>query len=172
MRINITMRNMMVPSPSVENYINKKVGKLDRYFDDEIEAQVRLSIERHRYTCEITIPLPGEILRAEESTTDMYVSIDSAMSKLEGQIRKHRTRLAKRMKRDADPVEVFLPEEESEPQLVRTKRFQVDAMDVDEAISQMEMLGHTFFLFRDKTSNQICVVYTRADSNFGLLIPD
>ena len=117
MRINITMRNMMVPSPSVENYINKKVGKLDRYFDDEIEAQVRLSIERHRYTCEITIPLPGEILRAEESTTDMYVSIDSAMSKLEGQIRKHRTRLAKRMKRDADPVEVFLPEEESEPQL-------------------------------------------------------
>ena len=83
MRINITMRNMMVPSPSVENYINKKVGKLDRYFDDEIEAQVRLSIERHRYTCEITIPLPGEILRAEESTTDMYVSIDSAMSKLE-----------------------------------------------------------------------------------------
>ena len=104
MRINITMRNMMVPSPSVENYINKKVGKLDRYFDDEIEAQVRLSIERHRYTCEITIPLPGEILRAEESTTDMYVSIDSAMSKLEGQIRKHRTRLAKRMKRDADPV--------------------------------------------------------------------
>lgn len=172
MRINITMRNMMVPSPSVENYINKKVGKLDRYFDDEIEAQVRLSIERHRYTCEITIPLPGEILRAEESTTDMYVSIDSAMSKLEGQIRKHRTRLAKRMKRDADPVEVFLPEEELEPQLVRTKRFQVDAMDVDEAISQMEMLGHTFFLFRDKTSNQICVVYTRADGNFGLLIPD
>ena len=172
MRINITMRNMMVPSPSVENYVNKKVGKLDRYFDDEIEAQFRLSIERHRYTCEITIPLPGEILRAEESTTDMYVSIDSAMSKLEGQIRKHRTRLAKRMKRDADPVEVFLPEEESEPQLVRTKRFQVDAMDVDEAISQMEMLGHTFFLFRDKTSNQICVVYTRADGNFGLLIPD
>ena len=172
MRINITMRNMMVPSPSVENYINKKVGKLDRYFDDEIEAQVRLSIERHRYTCEITIPLPGEILRAEESTTDMYVSIDSAMSKLEGQIRKHRTRLAKRMKRDADPVEVSLPKEESEPQLVRTKRFQVDAMDVDEAISQMEMLGHTFFLFRDKTSNQICVVYTRADGNFGLLIPD
>lgn len=68
MRINITVRNMMTLSPSVANYVNKKVGKLDRYFGDEIEAQVRLSMERHRFTCEITIPLPGEILRAEETT--------------------------------------------------------------------------------------------------------
>ncbi|MGI5885313.1 MAG: ribosome hibernation-promoting factor, HPF/YfiA family [Candidatus Spyradocola sp.] len=172
MRINITVRNMMSLSPSVANYVNKKVGKLDRYFGDDIEAQVRLSMERHRFTCEITIPLPGEILRAEETSGDMYVSIDSVLSKLEGQIRKHRTRLAKRMKRDADPIEVFLPEEETMPQVVRTKRFRVDAMDVDEAISQMEMLGHTFFLFRDKTSNQICLVYTRQDGNYGVLIPE
>ena len=161
MRINITVRNMMTLSPSVANYVNKKVGKLDRYFGDEIEAQVRLSMERHRFTCEITIPLPGEILRAEETTGDMYVSIDSVLSKLEGQIRKHRTRL-----------EVVLPEEAAVPQVVRTKRFRVDAMDVDEAISQMEMLGHTFFLFRDKTSDQICLVYTRQDGNYGVLIPE
>ncbi len=172
MRINITMRNMMTISPSVENYVIKKVGKLDRYFGDEIEAQVRLSIERNRFTCEITIPLPGEILRAEETTGDMYVSIDSVLSKLEGQIRKHRTRLAKRMKRDADPIEVFLPEEAPVGQVVRTKRFRVDAMDVDEAISQMEMLGHTFFLFRDDKTDKVCVVYTREDGNYGLLIPD
>ena len=172
MRINITVRNMMTISPSVENYVIKKVGKLDRYFGDDIEAQVRLSIERSRFTCEITIPLPGEILRAEETTGDMYVSIDSALSKIEGQIRKHRTRLAKRMKRDADPIEVFLPEEEPVGQVVRTKRFRVDAMDVYEAISQMEMLGHTFFLFRDNKTDKICVVYTRADGNYGLLIPD
>ena len=94
MRINITVRNMMTLSPSVANYVNKKVGKLDRYFGDEIEAQVRLSMERHRFTCEITIPLPGEIRRAEETRGDVYVSIDSVRSKLEGQIRKHRTRLA------------------------------------------------------------------------------
>lgn len=171
MRINITMRNMMTISPSVANYVNKKVGKLDRYFGDEIEAQVRLSIERNRYTCEITIPLPGEILRAEETTSDMYVSIDSVLSKLEGQIRKHRTRLAKRMKRDADPIEVFAPAEDV-AQVVRTKRFKVEVMDVDDAISQMEMLGHTFFLYRDVKTDQICLVYTRADGNYGVLIPD
>lgn len=173
MRINITVRNMMTISPSVASYVNKKVGKLDRYFGDDIEAQVRLSIERSRYTCEITIPLPGEILRAEETTGDMYVSIDSVLSKLEGQIRKHRTRLAKRMKRDADPIEVFAVEsEESVPQVVRTKRFKVEAMDVDDAISQMEMLGHSFFLYRDRETDQICLVYTRADGNYGVLIPD
>lgn len=173
MQINITVRNMMTISSSVENYVIKKVGKLDRYFGDEIEAQVRLSIERNRFTCEVTIPLPGEIiLRAEETTGDMYVSIDSVLSKLEGQIRKHRTRLANRMKRDAEPIEVFLPAEEPVAQVVRTKRFSVEAMDVDEAISQMEMLGHSFFLYRDHKSDKICLVYTRDDGNYGLLIPD
>ena len=172
MRINITVRNMMTLSPSVANYVNKKVGKLDRYFGDEIEAQVRLSMERHRFTCEITIPLPGEILRAEETTGDMYVSIDSVLSKLEGQIRKHRTRLAKRMKRDADPIEVFLPEEEAVPQVVRTKRFRVDAMDVDEAISQMEMLGHSFYVFVNAETEQINVVYKRKGNTYGLIEPE
>ena len=173
MRITTSVRNMMAISPSVEAYINKKVGKLDRYFDDSIIAQVRLSTERGRFTCEITIPLRGEILRAEETTSDMYVSIDGVLGKLEGQIRKYRTRLAKRMRQDAEPVEVFqLAESEPVKQLVRTKRFEVTPMDVDEAIEQMELLGHTFFIFRDQKTNQICVVYTRTDGNYGLLIPE
>ena len=172
MRINITVRNMMTLSPSVANYVNKKVGKLDRYFGDEIEAQVRLSMERHRFTCEITIPLPGEILRAEETTGDMYVSIDSVLSKLEGQIRKHRTRLAKRMKRDADPIEVFLPEEEAVPQVVRTKRFPIKPMTVDEAILQMDLLDHTFFAFKDEDTGAFCVVYKRNDGGYGLIEDD
>ena len=147
------------------------MGKLDRYFGDEIEAQVRLSMERHRFTCEITIPLPGEILRAEETTGDMYVSIDSVLSKLEGQIRKHRTRLAKRMKRDADPIEVFLPRRSRSPggahqALPRGRhgRGRGHLSDGD--------AGPHFFLFRDKTSDQICLVYTRQDGNYGVLIPE
>ena len=173
MRINISTRNDLTLSGSMERFVQQKVGKLNRYFGDDIEAQVRLGFEHNRFSCEITIPLTGEILRAEEISNDMYFSIDSAMSKLERQLRKYRTRIAKRMKTGAEPIEAYAPvEEEQVAQLVRTKHFAVASMDVDEAISQMEMLGHTFFLFRDSKTEKICVVYTRTDGNYGLLIPD
>ncbi len=172
MRIKMTTRNDMVLSQSVENYVLKKVGKLDRYFDDGVEASVRMGVIKNRFICEITIPLQGEILRAEESTNDMYISIDSALSKLEGQIRKYRTRIAKRMKSGADPIEVFEVPDEPKAQVVRTKRFKVSAMDVDEAISQMEMLGHSFFIYVDEKSGDTRVVYKREDGNYGVLIPE
>lgn len=172
MRIKMTTRNDMELSQSVENYVFKKVGKLDRYFDDNIEATVRMGVIKNRFICEITIPLQGEILRAEESTNDMYISIDSALSKLEGQIRKYRTRISKRMKSNADPIEVFDLAEAPAAQVVRTKRFKVASMDVDEAISQMEMLGHSFFIYVDEKTGDTQVVYRREDGNYGVLIPE
>ena len=172
MKIRMTSRGDMELSQSVENYVLKKVGKLDRYFDDDIEAVVRMGVIKNRFICEITIPLQGEILRAEESTNDMYISIDSALSKLEGQIRKYRTRISKRMKSGADPIEVFEIGEAPVPQVVRTKRFKVTAMDVDEAISQMEMLGHSFFIYVDEKTGEKQVVYKREDGNYGVLIPE
>ena len=106
MRIQITGRNIAISDP-IAKYVNKRVGKFDRLFGDDVEAQVRLSIDRYRQICEVTIPLRGVTLRAEEATNDMYTSIDNVIGKLERQIRKYRTRLEKRMRQDADTAEVY-----------------------------------------------------------------
>ena len=171
MKFIIIGKNLDV-TPGLKEAVESKLGKLERYFTPDTEIHVTLSVQRERQKIEVTIPVKGGIIRSEQQSSDMYVSIDSVLSKLEGQIRKHRTRLAKRMKRDADPIEVFAPDAEVVPQVVRTKRFKVEAMDVDDAISQMEMLGHSFFLYRDSQTDQICLVYTREDGNYGVLIPD
>ncbi len=173
MRIQITGRNIAISDP-IAKYVNKRVGKFDRLFGDDVEAQVRLSIDRYRQICEVTIPLRGVTLRAEEATNDMYTSIDNVIGKLERQIRKYRTRLEKRMRQDADTAEVYeAPFQEAEAgQLVRTKHFALEPMDVDSAIEQMELLGHSFFMFKDEQSGSIQTVYKRTDGNYGLLIPD
>lgn len=172
MRINITSKNLTISAP-VENYVIKKVSKLDRLFGDDVEAHVRLSVDRYLQICEITIPLKGVTLRAEEATNDMNTSIDNVMGKLERQIRKHRTKLEKRFRQGADKSDYAeTPFEESIGSLVRTKRFAVEPMDVDTAIEQMELLGHAFFMFKEVHSDTIQTVYRRNDGNYGLLIPE
>lgn len=174
MRTSITGKNMEI-SDSLKSHIEKKLAKLDKFVTDEEEIQVRLSQEKGKSnTVEITIAFDGAILRAEETTTDMYSSIDKAVDIILRQIRRHRTKLEKRLRAGAFEEEVPAETVEAMEDIlpVRTKRFSMKPMSVEDAITQMDMLGHTFFLFLNDETNSTCVVYKRQDGNYGLLEPE
>ena len=156
----------MEVTDSLKARVEKKLTKLERYFQDDVEAQIRISQERgNRNIVEITISVGSVILRAEEVSNDMYMSIDRAVDKLE-----------KRLRAGAfEPVanEPAEPEEEvATYDLVRVKKFPVKPMHVDDAIAQMELLGHTFFLFMNEETDSMCVLYLRSDGSYGLLQPE
>ena len=166
-----------VVSDSLKARTEKKLSKLERYFSHEPEAIVRFKQQRGgRNIAEITVSVSGLILRAEENSNDMYLSIDRAVDKLESQIRRYRTKMGKHL-RDPKPE---LPEEKVEESVyqeanydvVRLKKFSVKPMDVDDAITQMELLGHNFFLFMNAETNSMCVLYRRNDGTYGLLVPE
>lgn len=161
---------------SLKDRIEKKLKKLERYFQDDVEAQIRISQERgNRNIAEITISVGSVILRAEEVSGDMYMSIDRAVDKLNRQIRRHRTKLEKRLRAGAfEPMPEAAEEPEEEPSynIVRVKRFSVKPMQVEDAIAQMELLGHTFFLFLNEETDSMCVLYSRSDGSYGLLQPE
>ncbi|NMA95825.1 MAG: ribosome-associated translation inhibitor RaiA [Clostridiales bacterium] len=177
MRIVISGKNVDL-TDALREQITKKVSKLERYFDDNTEAQVTMSVEKHRHIMEVTIPFDGVVLRAEDYTDDMYKTLDLILEKLESQIHKYRTKLDKRMKSGAfkydAPIftEPYEQEEEDYPRIVRTKRFAVKPMLAEEAVLQMELLGHNFFVFTDAESNEVSVVYKRNDGNYGLIEPE
>jgi putative sigma-54 modulation protein len=172
MIIQITGKNIDV-SDSLKDIINKKVKKLDRYFEQNTEVTVVLSIERNRHLVEVTIPFDGVILRGEESTDDMYSSIEGVVHKLEKQIHHHRTRLERRLKGGAfsSIVEFDDPIGSSNVKVVRTKKFAVKPLDIDEAALQMQLLGHDFFVFMNADTNEVNVLYRRKDGNLGLIEP-
>lgn len=152
----------------------KKLGKLDKFFHSDSEAQVTFAVEKGRHIVEVTIHQKGFIFRAEEQSTDMYVAIDKIVDLLERQIIKNKTRLEKKLKENAFAVheisEVNVPvEEEHTFNVVRTKRFTIKPMAIEEAILQMNMLGHEFFMFNNSDNSEISVVYKRKDGNYGLL---
>ena len=176
MRITINAKNMTV-SDSMRERIEKKLNKLDRYFREEADAQVRLSQERGaRNIAEVTLVIDGVMLRAEESTPDMYQSVDRAADKIDRQIRRYRTKLGKKadpaaleaLAPDAEPVPTW---EETPDELVRVKRFEVKPMAVEDAIAQMDMLGHSFFVFVNQETSITSVIYRRADGKVGMLEP-
>lgn len=163
---------------SLRERIEKKLSKLDRYFRDDAEATIRISQEKGaRNIVEITITTSGLTLRAEETSTDMYGSIDGAVDKLNRQIRRHRTKLDKKLRDNAfeAPAAEVADEPEEMPavyNVVRVKKFPVKAMQVDDAIAQMELLDHDFFLFRNEETDGICLIYRRNDGTYGLLQPE
>ena len=177
MKITTSGKGFAVTDSLMER-IEKRLKKLDRYFHDDAEAIIRVSQEKgNRNIAEITISARGLLLRAEETTGDMYASIDGAVDKLNRQIRRHRTKLDKNLRETAfeAPVEAVEPEFDEEPaeyNVVRTKRFKVKAMQVDDAIAQMELLDHDFFLFRDEKTDEIMLIYRRNDGAYGLLQPE
>ena len=177
MRITISGKGMEV-SEYLKQTVEKKAGKLKRYFKPGTEVHVTLSIEKSRHIAEVTVQIDGVVLRSEEITGDMYSSIDIALKKMERQIRKHRTRLEKRLRSDAFKVETpsygldVDDYEDEKPEIVRVKRFVVKPMDVSEAQMQLELLGHSFFVFTNSKTNEINVIYKRKDGNFGLIEPD
>lgn len=164
-----------VVSDSLKARTEKKLSKLERYFSQEPEAIVRFKQQRGgRNIAEITMSVNGLILRAEEDSNDMYLSIDRAVDKLESQIRRYRTKMGKHLReaRAEAPEPVEPVYEEASFDVVRTKRFSVKPMDVDDAITQMELLGHNFFLFMNAENNSINVLYRRNDGTYGLLVPE
>jgi len=177
MILNVNGRNMQI-SDALRVQVEKQAAKLERFLKMDTEVQVRLSQEKgNRNIAEVTVPLRGVILRAEENSTDMYASIDKAFDKVVRQIRRHRTKLEKGLRAGAfEPVEdVDIPAEDIEEaslRLVRVKRFPVKPMDVEDAIAQMEMLGHNFYLFLNIETESACVVYKRQDGDYGLLEPE
>ena len=165
----------MEVSESLKARVEKKLGKLERYFRDEPEATVRFKQQKGaRNIIEITVSVGGVILRAEECSNDMYLSIDHAVDKLESQIRRYRTKLDKRIRTaELEPVVEAAPEfEEANYDVVRTKKFAVKPMSVEDAITQMELLGHDFFLFLNEEVDTLCVLYRRTDGSYGLLQPE
>lgn len=179
MKTSITGKNMTI-SAGITDRVMKKTGKMERYLHPDTEMQVRLTREKsNRRTCEITVPFEGVLLRAEASNDEnLYVCIDQALAKLEKQIHKHRTKLGKRVREDAfQNVDFEFSEaldiaEEDKRKIVRNKTFPVRPMSVDDAILQMELLGHSFFVFINADTDRTSVLYLRKDGNLGLLEPE
>ena len=168
-----------VVSDSLKARTEKKLSKLERYFTQEPEAIVRFKQQRGgRNIAEITMSVNGLILRAEEDSNDMYLSVDRAVDKLESQIRRYRTKMGKQLREaraSAEAAELAETEpvyEEASFDVVRTKRFAVKPMEVEDAITQMELLGHSFFLFMNSETDTMNVLYRRNDGAYGLLVPE
>lgn len=178
MKITISGKNMEVTN-GLRDAVEKKIGKLDKFFHEGVPADVTLSVEKNRHIIEVTIPFSGAILRAEESSEDMYASIDRVVDILDRQIRKHKTKLQKRtnngktIRFENIPafVETDKTEKTEEPSIVKTKKFAIKPMDEEEAILQMELLRHSFFVFRNAETDEVNVVYKRKDGNYGLIEP-
>ena len=175
MKFQFSEKKVKLPA-NVHAYAEKKVMKLARFFEEDAEALVVFSVEKNRNNVELTVHAAGTWFRARESTSDMFASIDAAVGTIEGQIRKNKTRLARRLKQDAFTRTVeetsFAPEEtEEEQEIVRIKRFHMQPMSRDEAVLQMNLLEHSFFAFRDADSDDaFAVVYKRNDGGYGLLV--
>ncbi|MDI9476269.1 MAG: ribosome hibernation-promoting factor, HPF/YfiA family [Natronincolaceae bacterium] len=174
MKTIVSGRNMDVTG-ALRDTVQSKLGKLDRFFHKELEAQVTMSVEKNRHIIEVTIPLNGSILRAEESTDDMYRSIDSVVDKLTRQLEKQKSKLENRINRYETIRFENIKDDETgaaeEFRIVRTKRFAMKPMNSEEAILQMELLGHNFYVFADAETNDVNVVYKRKDGNYGLIEP-
>lgn len=174
MKFIISGKNIEV-TEALKDKITKKIGKLDKFFNPNTEVHATLSVEKTRQMIEVTITSNGIVLRGEESNEDMYTSIDKVVDKLERQIRRNKTRLEKQLREGAfrsEDVEFDTNvDEEREFKIVRSKKFAIKPMDVEEAILQMNLLGHEFYMFSNADTKEVNVVYRRRDGNYGLIEP-
>ncbi|MBQ6815197.1 MAG: ribosome-associated translation inhibitor RaiA [Lachnospiraceae bacterium] len=174
MRYIIKGRNVEV-TEGLKSAVTDKIGKLDKYFTEETEAYVTLSVEKERQKVEVTIPMKGNTLRAEETNSDMYVSIDLVQETLERQLKRYKNKIVDRK----HSSEVFAPdfidkdyEEDDTIKIEKSKRFAVKPMDPEEACLQMELLGHSFYVFRNSETDEINVVYKRKGNTYGIIEPE
>lgn len=179
MNIQFVGHNVEV-TDALREVTEKKLNKLEKYFEKPINGNVTFSTQRNNRTIEVTIHLPGTILRAEETTDDMYASIDKAVDILERQIRKHKTKLQDKYREgqrtirfeNVMPLQEEEEEEDDRPKIVRRKSFFVRPMHTEEAVLQMELLGHNFFIYRSDETDQVNVLYRRKDGNYGIIEPE
>ena len=174
MKFQFSEKKVKLPG-NVHAYAEKKVMKLARYFEEDAQALVVFSVEKNRNNVELTVRGAGTWFRAHESTSDMFASIDAAVGTIEGQIRKNKTRLARRLRQDAfvrSVEETSFAKEEPEDalEIVRVKNFHFAPMTREEAVLQMNLLEHNFFAFRDEDNGgSFAVVYRRNDGGYGLI---
>ena len=176
MRMNIVGKHMDV-SDSMRARIQRKLGKLERYFTPETEIIVTMSVEKERQKIEVTIPVKGNIIRSEQVSNDMYVSIDLVEEVIERQLRKYRTKIIEKHQEGGNFKKEFLEiDDAAEPleevKIIRTKHFGMKPMYPEDACVQMELLGHSFFVFRNAETDEVNVVYKRKGNTYGLIEPE
>ena len=172
MKISVRGKNMEVTA-ALKDYVEKRLGKLEKFSENLQDGHATLSAIRGRHRVEVTIPINGWLLRGEEETDDMYSSIDLVVEKLEKQIDKYKGKLSRKSKNGVkDVVAGAVVEGDDTPQVLRTKKFAIKPMAVDEAIMQMNLLGHSFFVFSNADTEEVNVVYRRKDGNFGHIEPE
>ena len=174
MRYTITGRNIDV-TPGLRAAIEEKIGKLERYFLPDTEIIVTLSVQKDKQKIEVTIPVKGNIIRAEESSNDMYVSIDLVEEIIERQLRKYKNKIADKQQEAGNFQKEYLEHdylEDEDIQIIRTKKFGMKPMYPEDACVQMELLGHTFFVFRNAETDEVNVVYKRKNNTYGLIEPE
>ena len=177
MKIKSFGKNIEV-TEGIKGAVEEKLGKLDKYFSEETKADVTLSVNRNDQKVEVTIPVKGGIIRAEEVSEDMYASIDMVEETIERQLVKYKNKLVDKKKsyRDNftnDYIEAdYEDEDEDVVKIVRTKSFGIKPMDAEEACIQMELLGHNFFVFLNAETDEVNVVYKRKGGTFGLIEPN
>lgn len=174
MRFIIVGRNIDV-TEGLKSAVQEKIGKLERFFNSDTEVHVTLSVEKDRQKIEVTIPVKGNIIRAEQVSSDMYVSIDLVEEIIERQLKKYKNKILDKKQN----VEAFTPEfidkdfdEDDSIKIVRSKRFGIKPMDPEEACIQMELLGHSFYVFNNSETNEVNVVYKRKSNTYGLIEPE
>ena len=174
MRFIITGRNIDV-TEGLKSAVEEKLGKLDRFFAPETEVNVTLSVEKERQKIEVTIPVKGNIIRSEQVSSDMYVSIDLVEEVIERQLKKYKNKIVSKQQNAAAFAQEFVDkdyDDEDDVKIIRTKRFGIKPMDPEEACVQMELLGHNFFMFLNADTNEVNVVYKRKGNSYGLIEPE
>ena len=174
MRYTISGKNIEV-TEALKNIVMDKLGKLDRYFTPETEIIVTMSVEKERQKIEVTIPVKGNIIRSEQVSNDMYVSIDLVEEVIERQLRKYKNKIIQKQQEGSNFRKEFIEKETEDPEevkIIRIKQFGMKPMYPEDACIQMELLGHNFFVFRNAETEEVNVVYKRKGNTYGLIEPE
>lgn len=174
MKFIIIGRNIDV-TEGLKSAVQEKLGKLERYFTPETEIHVTLSVEKDRQKIEVTIPVKGNIIRSEQVSSDMYVSIDLVEEVIERQLRKYKTKIVNQQQTGGNFQKEFVEDEfleDEEVKIIRTKKFGIKPMYPEDACVQMELLGHNFYVFRNAETDEVNVVYKRKGNTYGLIEPE
>ena len=174
MRYTISGKNIEV-TEALKNIVMDKLGKLERYFTPETEIIVTMSVEKERQKIEVTIPVKGNIIRSEQVSNDMYVSIDLVEEVIERQLRKYKNKIIQKQQEGSNFRKEFIEKETEDPEevkIIRIKQFGMKPMYPEDACIQMELLGHNFFVFRNSETEEVNVVYKRKGNTYGLIEPE
>lgn len=175
MRITITGRNIDLTN-GIKEAVEDKLSKLEKYFTPDTDVNVTLSVEKERQKIEVTIPIKGHIIRSEQVSSDMYVSIDMVEETIERQLKKYRTKLVDKKQSgsnfQAEYIDAAIDDEDVAGEIVRTKRIGLKPMFPEDACIEMELTGHDFFVFRNAETDEINVVYKRKGNTYGLIEPE